>query len=81
MNVNITDTNSEAIASLHYEAPGARLDDATAEGTLTVTFSKSGTYVYRAVTVATLRDVLSSPSLGSAIAKIVRPAHEFVKVA
>jgi hypothetical protein len=81
VNINITDTNSAAITSLHYEAPRARLDDATAEGTLTVTFSSSGTYVYRAVTIATMRQVLASPSLGSAIAKIVRPTHEFVKVA
>jgi len=81
MNINITDTNSAAITSLRFEAVGARLDDLDAVGTLIVTFKTGGTYAYQNVTVRTLRDILASPSIGSAIAKIVRPAHPFVKLA
>lgn len=81
MNINITDINSAAIASLRYEAVGARYDDTESVGTLVVTFKTGGTYAYQNVTVKTMRDVLASPSIGSAIAKIVRPAHPFVKLA
>jgi len=80
MNINVTDTVSAAIASLRYEAVGARYDDLDKVGTLVVTFRSGGTYAYHSVTVATIREVLASPSLGSAIARIVRPAHAFTKI-
>lgn len=80
MNINITDINSAAVASLRYEAVGARYDDLDKVGTLVVTFRTGGSYVYHAVSVATIREVLSHASLGSAIAKIVRPAHSFTKL-
>lgn len=81
MNINVTDINSAAIASLRYEAVGARYDDLDKVGTLVVTFKTGGSYAYHAVSVATIREVLSNVSLGSAIAKIVRPAHAFTKLA
>ena len=80
MNINITDINSAAIASLRYEAVGARYDDLDKVGNLVVTFASGGSYVYHNVTVATIREVLCSPSIGSAIAKTVKPAHEFTKL-
>ena len=81
MNINITDIHSAALASSRYEAFGARFDDKEAMGTLVVTFTSGGTYAYHNVTVATMRLVLAADSLGSAIAKIVRPAHSFTKLA
>lgn len=80
MNINITDINSAAISSLRYEAVGARYDDLTQVGNLIVTFKTGGSYVYHNVSVATIREVLSSASIGSAIAKVVRPAHSFTKL-
>jgi len=77
MNINITEINSAAIASLRYEAVGARYDDLD---TLVVTFKSGGTYAYHSVSVATIREVLASTSIGSAIAKVVRPSHEFTKL-
>jgi len=81
MNINITDINSAAVASLRYEALDARYDDLEKVGTLVVTFKTGGSYAYHAVSVATIREVLGSSSIGSAIAKIVRPAHAFTKLA
>lgn len=80
MNINITEINSAAIKSLRYEAVEARYDDAEKTGTLVVTFSNGGTYAYHAVSVATIRKVLASDSIGSAVATIVRPSHTFTKV-
>lgn len=80
MNINITDINSAAIASLRYEAVGARYDDLDKVGTLVVTFKTGGSYAYHAVSIAVIREVLASASIGSAIAKIVRPAHSFTKL-
>jgi len=80
VNINITDINSAAIKSLRYEAVEARYDDAEKTGTLVVTFANGGTYAYYAVTVATMRKVLASDSIGSAVATIVRPSHTFVKL-
>ncbi len=80
MNINITDINSAAIASLRYEAVGARYDDIDKVGNLVITFKTGGSYVYHNVTVATIREVLSNPSIGSAIAKVVKPAHSFTKL-
>ena len=80
MNINITEINSEAIASLRYEAVGARYDDLDKVGNLVITFSTGGSYVYHDVTVATIREVLCSPSIGSAIAKTVKPSHSFTKL-
>lgn len=80
MNINVTDINSAAVASLRYEAVGARYDDLDKVGTLVVTFASGGSYAYHSVSVATIREVLASNSLGSAIAKLVRPAHAFTKL-
>jgi len=80
VNINITDINSAAIRSLRYEALDARYDDADKTGTLVVTFTNGGTYAYHAVTVATIRKVLASDSIGSAVATMVRPSHTFAKV-
>lgn len=80
MNINITDINSAAIYSLRYEAVGARYDDLEQLGNLIVTFKTGGSYAYHNVSVATMREVLSSASIGSAIAKTVRPAHSFTKL-
>lgn len=82
MNIQITDINSAAISSLHYESIGARWDDLTRVGALIVTFKTGGQYAYHEVSVATMREVLmySSASIGSAIAKLVRPAHAFTKL-
>ena len=80
MNIQITDINSAAISSLHYESIGARYDDLTRVGALIVTFKTGGQYAYHEVSVATVREVLSSASIGSAIAKLVRPAHAFTKL-
>jgi hypothetical protein len=80
VNINITDINSVAIASLRYEAVGARYDDLDKVGTLVVTFKSGGSYAYHAVSVATMREVLASASLGSAIARLVRPSHAFSKI-
>ena len=80
MNINITDINSAAVKSLRYEAVEARYDDLEKTGTLVVTFQNGGTYAYHAVTVATIRKVLASSSIGSAVATIVRPSHEFSKI-
>ncbi len=80
MNINITDINSAAISSLRYEAVGARYDDLEQVGNLIVTFKTGGSYAYHNVSVATIREVLSSASIGSAIAKVVRPAHTFTKL-
>jgi hypothetical protein len=82
MNINITDINSAAISSLQYEAIGARWDDLTRVGTLIVTFKTGGQYAYHEVSVATMGKVLMYPSgsIGSAIAKLVRPAHSFTKL-
>ena len=77
MNINITDINSAAIASLRYEAVGARYDDLDKVGNLVITFKTGGSYVYHNVTVATIREVLCNPSIGSAIAKNVKPSHSF----
>lgn len=80
MNINITEIHSAAITSLRYEAVGARYDDLDKVGTLVVTFKSGGTYAYHSVSVATIREVLASASIGSAIAKVVRPSHEFTKI-
>ena len=80
MNINITDINSAAIASLRYEAVGARYDDLDKVGNLVITFKTGGSYVYHNVTVATIRVVLCNPSIGSAIAKNVKPSHSFTKL-
>ena len=80
MNINITDINSAAIASLRYEAVGARYDDLDKVGNLVITFNTGGSYVYHNVTVATIREVLCNPSIGSAIAKNVKPSHSFTKL-
>jgi hypothetical protein len=80
MNINITDINSAAIASLRYEAVGARYDDLDKVGNLVITFKTGGSYVYHNVTVATIREVLCNPSIGSAIAKNVKPSHSFTKL-
>jgi len=80
MNINITDINSAAIASLRYEAVGARYDDLDKVGNLVITFKTGGSYVYHDVSVATIREVLCSPSIGSVIAKTVKPSHSFTKL-
>ena len=80
MNINITDINSAAIASLRYEAVGARYDDLDKVGNLVITFNTGGSYVYHNVTVAIIREVLCNPSIGSAIAKNVKPSHSFTKL-
>ncbi len=81
MNINITDINSAAIKSLRFEAVEARYDDADKLGTLIVTFANGGTYAYHSVSVATMRKVLASDSIGSAVATLVKPTHTFAKVA
>ncbi len=80
MNINITDINSAAIKSLAYQADEARYDEADKLGTLVVTFANGGMYAYKAVSVATMRQVLASDSIGSAVATLVKPNHEFAKV-
>lgn len=80
MNINITDINSAAIKSLRFEAVEARYDEADKLGTLVVTFANGGSYAYQAVSVATMRKVLASDSIGSAVATLVKPAHAFAKV-
>jgi len=80
VNINMTDINSAAISSLHYEAVGARFDDFDKVGDLVVTFKNGGSYVYHNVSVLTLRRVLLGDSIGSAIAKLVRPEHSFTKL-
>jgi len=81
MNINIAEINSAAIESLRFEAVGARYDDLEATGTLVVTFKSGGSYAYHAVKVSTMREVLSAESIGSAIARTIRPAHSFTKIA
>lgn len=80
MNINITDINSAAVASLRYESTFAKYDDLDKVGTLIVTFKSGSSYAYHAVSVATFRDVLKCDSLGSAIAKLVKPGHSFTKL-
>lgn len=80
MNINITEINSAAVKSLRYEAVEARYDDAEKTGTLVITFTNGGTYAYKAVSIATIRKVLASDSIGSAVATLVKPNHEFAKV-
>lgn len=81
MNINITDINSAAITSLRYEAVETRYDESDKTGILVVTFANGGSYAYQAVKIATIRQILASESIGSAVsALVVRSPHSFVKV-